>query len=1129
MRIAAFDEVPNYSTWVMYTVPIGTAHIHKFEGVDRLFIADPVNGGWTRTQATWRTAVPPHSDTTYWVTAPTVGHYPNDVQWSITTNTEFNVETNTARLDFYQFYDMENGRDGGQILISQNNGPWRLVEPVGGYPDQTVVALGNTPGYTGRTPGWVMATVNLSEYQGRSIRLKWLFASDASMNNYAGWYLDDLAFWGCTAPAYGTLTGTVYNQDQARVSDAYLTDGRQTVKSDRNGNYTLTGVLPGANEIRVSKAGFRPSVYNLNMPPGGVVQQDLILIQARIAADPAQLQFVLGGQDHLETDFTLLNRTNAEIPFSVRLLSHPGALNNPDGRERDVRGVSAAASPYRDEPWDRKFEWDLTQQTGQRRIMGAEYAEDYFYISSADPVNGALISVLDWQGSLRQTFRQPVDIVGWGLRDLAWDGELLYGSQDRQIYGFNRIGELVTTQAGAPPTVNRAIAYDSETDGFWIAEWDSPWYLVNRQGQVVRNWNGHGLRGVYGMACFPEAPDGFTLYALNLEPDGHTGIYRADPVEGVIELVHELEGSPTGCFITGAWDADFWLLGAVTGDPDTQQNLIGLELGPRLGWLHVEPSAGVLESGGEQDLTLSVTVPLEARQDDVYNGEIAVHAFNAAILTIPFTAEIIEGFRHFEEPPVGDDFHNMEIESAVFEGFPISVGSEVAVFTPRGQVGGVLRWVMAPGRFPVYINENAFQQGDRFAFRIWIPELNQEWEPEAELLDGAPGAQVGGWSLYNLYIDLPDAQDVALAAGWNLSSIYIQPDDRRVDEVLGPINERRHLVLVKDGTGRFWWPGQNYNGLNDWNVLTGYMINVTQAEAFLVVGEKVPPDTPIPLLRGWNTISYLLSEPVDSRIALAAILDVIIIAKDGFGNFMTPPYGYFGLGNMQPGKGYKLKLTTDAELIYQNGQEGELAFTAEALRSTGSDMSLLVTGLAPGLQCGAEARLKVTIPAGLVVGESALSALPCGVIIRGDDITTPERDGALEGEPLHLQLSQKGSFIPVQCHKFAALPVYETDGFLTSDLELKTSEIPVEFTVLSVYPNPFNAATNLRFSIPESGWAAAQVVDLMGRIVWSRHWEETSAGWHNLSISSDGWTSGIYLLTVQSSRGRSVQKLVAIE
>lgn len=364
-------------------------------------------------------------------------------------------------------------------------------------------------------------------------------------------------------------------------------------------------------------------------------------------------------------------------------------------------------------------------------------------------------------------------------------------------------------------------------------------------------------------------------------------------------------------------------------------------------------------------------------------------------------------------------------------------------------------------------------------------------------------------------------------------SIYIDPFEPMVADVLGDINDRGNLVIAKDGIGRFWWPAQNFNGLGEWNSLGGYQINVTVDESFTAIGDRIPTDTPIHLNLGWNAISYLLGEEIESRIAFSEILDRIQIAKDGTGLFLVPEFGFFGLRTLIPGQGYKVKVTEALDLVYNPGDGGMNRIGTPALdgklQPTGSDMSLLITEInganpEPGLEI-----LVNSNDDGRLIGHGYYTSDPCGIIIRGDDPATVEIEGAVEGEEWSVSLKSKVREHQLKTKVLYGDDNYSSDGFSVIRSEIVSVTTPQEFVIDRIYPNPFNNRTTLHFGLPEKTRLSGVIINLKGQTVAQIEATDYSAGWHKITINAEGWPSGIYMMNVSTPRRSYARKLVLIQ
>ena len=63
-------------------------------------------------------------------------------------------------------------------------------------------------------------------------------------------------------------------------------------------------------------------------------------------------------------------------------------------------------------------------------------------------------------------------------------------------------------------------------------------------------------------------------------------------------------------------------------------------------------------------------------------------------------------------------------------------------------------------------------------------------------------------------------------------------------------------------------------------------------------------------------ISYLRISPADAVEILSDIAEEIIIVKDSHGMAYMPSWNYNGIGDLEPGQGYQIKMNSEQILIY---------------------------------------------------------------------------------------------------------------------------------------------------------------------------------------------------------------------
>ena len=160
-----------------------------------------------------------------------------------------------------------------------------------------------------------------------------------------------------------------------------------------------------------------------------------------------------------------------------------------------------------------------------------------------------------------------------------------------------------------------------------------------------------------------------------------------------------------------------------------------------------------------------------------------------------------------------------------------------------------------------------------------------------------------------------ETQIIELPQAWFIFSSYIQQEIPLFQNTLESIQE--HVIIVKDNEGMSYLPDWDYNGIGNFDCSQGYLIKTSQATTLILFGDKIQPESyPISMDEGWNIISYLRDSPANMTEMLAQIQSSIIIAKDYAGAAFLPDWDYNGIGDMNPGEGYQIKMSSNSQLLY---------------------------------------------------------------------------------------------------------------------------------------------------------------------------------------------------------------------
>jgi hypothetical protein len=82
---------------------------------------------------------------------------------------------------------------------------------------------------------------------------------------------------------------------------------------------------------------------------------------------------------------------------------------------------------------------------------------------------------------------------------------------------------------------------------------------------------------------------------------------------------------------------------------------------------------------------------------------------------------------------------------------------------------------------------------------------------------------------------------------------------------------------------------------------------------------------------------------------------------------------------------------------------------------------------------------------------------------------------------------------------------------------------------LSVYPNPFNSSTTLRFYVQGNSRVGLKIFDLRGRILENKIINCSSGGWKNYIITTESWPSGAYFVKLSLDRTVHIHKIILMK
>ncbi|MCP4706969.1 MAG: DUF11 domain-containing protein [candidate division Zixibacteria bacterium] len=127
---------------------------------------------------------------------------------------------------------------------------------------------------------------------------------------------------------------------------------------------------------------------------------------------------------------------------------------------------------------------------------------------------------------------------------------------------------------------------------------------------------------------------------------------------------------------------------------------------------------------------------------------------------------------------------------------------------------------------------------------------------------------------------------------------------------------------------------------------------------------------------------------------------------------------------------------------------------------------------------------------------------------------------------------------------YAAVSTSGVESFLLNNIDVDTTisidsqtdienntenELPDNFKLSQNHPNPFNATTNIGFSIPRRSFVKLNIYNLLGQKIETLINREMQAGYYNLNWNGDDVASGLYFYRIEFGNFSETKKMILLK
>lgn len=489
------------------------------------------------------------------------------------------------------------------------------------------------------------------------------------------------------------------------------------------------------------------------------------------------------------------------------------------------------------------------------------------------------------------------------------------------------------------------------------------------------------------------------------------------------------------------------------------------------------------------------------------------------------------------------------------DGTPISVGDYLGVFFDNNGVaecGGYILYdgttlaLTAWGDDTQTSMKDGFNDAEAFQWKIWQAATNSEYDATAVYSPIGAGFSHEGFfgangtsGILSLSYSSVQYQYINLPTGWSMFSTYITPFMPNLTDVFAtmilPAGQQGNVVIAKDYAGNVFWPMFGLNLIGDISNQQGYQLKLTFAEQLEIAGLQVAPEyTPISLPLGWSIMSYLRSSPAGIDIMLSSIVNDIEIVKNGLGLVYWPAFGVNVIGNMNPGEGYQIKLTSAVSLTYPANAALPTKYVDVAVSThfrcdvnTGSNMTIGVPETAWSFTPNFGDEIGV-YSAGRLIGSGVYSGNNIAITTWGDDITLDQENNLIEGNSVSFKywnvLTNTETILEISDWDRGGA-IYKENAINVVGKFTVPQQSDVVFDLGQNMPNPAASTTTIVVSIPESLNAELSLVNMVGQTIMTVHRGAMSAGTTTFNVDVSNLANGNYMYRLISDKYTATKQM----
>ncbi len=427
--------------------------------------------------------------------------------------------------------------------------------------------------------------------------------------------------------------------------------------------------------------------------------------------------------------------------------------------------------------------------------------------------------------------------------------------------------------------------------------------------------------------------------------------------------------------------------------------------------------------------------------------------------------------------------------------------------------------------------KDGFATDEKYRIKLWDSRAEEEFFTQVTFGSGPDYFTSDGYSVlgYLSSVETTD-HDISMNSGWNLISSYVEPSNPDIESVFGGIED--DIVIVKNGDADIYIPNM-LNSIGNWTNQDAYYVYANANTTLTNTGFELNPESEdVNFEIGWNLVSYLRNNNMNIEIALEALDNELLIAKNGIGRIYLPSYNINTIGNMKVGDGYKMFMTQAVDFNYPSNDELGKVVAFEQIpyiepQHYINDIEMTDNNMTLILRANVEALTETAVfnEKDEVVGSAVFSDGIAVVTIWGEDETEYKslHINVMNAETQVERIIELNNFIDLTDNTKAGLK-YEKDAVLIGDYFDENGSMPAIY----IRPNPFSTEAEIEYFIPENGNVEISLYNEAGSKIQTITDTYTQKGLQKARLIPDNLSSGTYNIIMKYNGKTYFEKAVYV-